>query len=367
MKGASAATFALHAHLERRHWTGDALIGPDYGVRLNYRVGRFAKSYLRWLPWRDSLYYLQAQAYWVLANWRLHDLTGEQRFARIAMQCSHGIVACQREDGAWTYPNPAWKGRIANAEGTWAALGLLEGFARTRSSEFLDAARRWYRYLDEEIGWRRAEAGLAANYFAHTDGGGLVPNNSAFVLRLLAELAHATGDPTYLDRCPALLDFLAIAQRPGGELPYVVGPETPSRLEHFQCYQYNAFQALDLIRYAERSGDPRPRPLVTEILRFLSTGVNDDGDTLHACGQRNPQVTYHAAVLAAALHAGARAGLTADASTVGQTYARLLQLQAGDGSFPHSRHDYGMLSDRRSYPRSLAMLLFLLLAIEETD
>src|SRR3954469_24084375 len=55
----------LHAYLHSRHWDGRALTGPDAGVRVNYRVGRYVKSYLRFLPWRDDHYYLQAQAYWV--------------------------------------------------------------------------------------------------------------------------------------------------------------------------------------------------------------------------------------------------------------------------------------------------------------
>ena len=150
----SDALLRLHRHLESAHWRGDALVGPDVGVRFNYRAGRFVKSALRALPWGDDLYYLQAQAYWVIANWRLSD-EDDDRFGRMATRCSDEMVRRQRVDGAWDYPNPAWKGRVATAEGTWAALGLLESYTRTREPRYLESARRWYDYLQTRSEERR--------------------------------------------------------------------------------------------------------------------------------------------------------------------------------------------------------------------
>src|SRR5437867_4220491 len=69
----------LHRYLTANHWTERGLVGPDCGIRLNSRIGRFIKNYLSTLRWHDDLYYLQAQGYWVLANWQLFDQTcGEQ-------------------------------------------------------------------------------------------------------------------------------------------------------------------------------------------------------------------------------------------------------------------------------------------------
>src|SRR5688572_25796960 len=118
------AALALHGLLLNRYWHGGGLVGPDCGIRFNYRVGRFVKSYLRALPWRDSLYYLQTQAYWTLANWRLSELMNDERLQRVAVASARGMLARQRADGAWDYPNPEWHGRVANAEGSWAAIGL---------------------------------------------------------------------------------------------------------------------------------------------------------------------------------------------------------------------------------------------------
>ena len=174
-----------------RHWTGHALIGPDPGIRFNYRIGRFIKSYLRQVRWGDDYYYLQGQGYWTLGNWRLFDLLGEAIYRDIAVRCSASMLTAQRPDGAWNYPNPEWKGRVATVEGTWASIGLLETFRRTGEASFLTGALRWHRFLVETIRFQRVGDTLAANYFAHYTGL-RVPANSSIVLRFLAELADVT-------------------------------------------------------------------------------------------------------------------------------------------------------------------------------
>ena len=44
------AAHSLHAHLVKKHWNGQVLQGPDYGIRFNARIGRFIKSYTSFLP-----------------------------------------------------------------------------------------------------------------------------------------------------------------------------------------------------------------------------------------------------------------------------------------------------------------------------
>jgi hypothetical protein len=355
------AAIRLHAWLMAAHWTGERLVGPDCGIRFNYRFGRFIKSYLRAIPWHDDLYYLQGQGYWILANWRLLDVTGDTAHAELARMATHSVVASQRPDGAWTYPNPEWRGRVANAEGTWAALGLLETYRRTRDSEALRATLRWYAHLIDQIGFTRAPGGLAANYFAGRHGA-CVPNNSAFVLRLLAELSVFEG-PRVLQHAPPLVAFLATAQRSSGELPYQIDADgTRVRLPHFQCPQYNAFQCLDLLRYEAVTGDAEVAQIVRRLLRFLRAIVDERGRVPYACDRPHPEVTYHLGAVAAALGQSqiTEPGCSAAAARV---VPRLLRLQRRDGSFPHSRGDYGLLRDERSYPRHLAMLLLHLLTL----
>jgi hypothetical protein len=350
------AALALHCHLMRRHWRHGGLVGPDCGVRLNYRAGRFVKSYLSALPWRDDLYYLQAQGYWILGNWRLWELTREERYATIALRCSNGVLARQRPDGAWAYPNPAWKGRVATAEGTWASIGLVETYRRTGVKGFLEAALRWHGFVERAVGWQPVGPGIAVNYFAGRTGSA-VPNNSAFVLRFLAEVADVTADERHLRRAPGLLKFLSHAQRPTGELPYAIAPGMQARPEHFQCHQYNAFQALDLIRYQEVSGVAEAEVVIRGLLRFLVDARTPCGRIPYACGRPHPQVSYHAAVAAAALTEGAKLEVMGCTQGAERLYDLVLALQRPDGRLPHSRRDYGVLTDRRSYPRHLAMIL----------
>ena len=356
------AALRLHQYLVIRHWTSHALVGPDVGIRLNYRIGRFIKGYLPQIKWSDSYSYVQGQGYWILANWKLYLGTGEERFRRIATRCSDYLLTEQRADGAWIYPNPEWRGRIATAEGTWGALGLLESYRQTGSYPFLASAIAWHRFMAEKIGFQQIGAELAVNYF-YARTGARVPNNSAFVLRFLAELFEVTGTPGSLQPCDGMLAFLEAHQLASGEFPYTVrGGSSEQGRPHFQCYQYNAFQCLDLMRYYEITGNRRALLLIENVLRFLRTGLAGDGHAFFDCHNRRRRVIYHTAVLANALARAREVGIGGYELDAERAYAHLLASQRLDGGFDFSHGDYRVLSDRRSYPRNLAMILYHLLS-----
>ncbi len=331
----------LHRYLIDRHWDGRAFVGPDVGVRLNYRVGRFVKSYLRAVPWRDSHYYLQAQAYWALANWLLADET-------VAVQASEEMLARQRQDGSWEYPSPEWAGRVATVEGTWGAIGLLSSFRRTGEERFLAGAAAWNDFLNTSVGYLSVPGGVAANYFARA--GVAVPNVSACVLRFLAELAAADVKVDE-DRRDGLLSFLRRAQLPSGELPYAEGRD------HFQCFQYNAFQCLDLLDYYDVTGDDSALGVVRGLAAFLKTGIAPDGHVYYDCARGRRAVVYHAAAVGAALSRASQVAGIDVGPQAGAAYRWVISQQRRDGGFPFSRREHGVLRDRRSYPRNQAMIL----------
>lgn len=355
-----SAILRLHNYIVDRHWHDEVLIGPDPGVRLNYRIGRFIKGYLPFISWHDDYYYLQAQGYWVLANWWLHALTGSTQFRTIAISCSAQMLARQRDDGAWPYPHPEWRGRVATAEGTWAAIGLLESYRQTANPMFLEGALRWHAFLNEHIGYQPYGEGVSINYFAGRNGV-QVPNNSIFVLRFLADLANATGEHGYLSPCKGLLAFVAKVQQPNGEFPYAVSSTGDDNRMHFQCFQYNAFQCLDLVAYYRLTRDEEALRLARATFRFLSGGLGADGSARYACNSRHRTVLYHTAVLGAAFAQATQLGMAEYEQHMRQAYAYLLMMQRSDGGFIHSRRDYRVLDDYRSYPRYLAMILYHLL------
>jgi hypothetical protein len=366
VKGYSEAAFKLHRFLSVNNWNGKGLVGPDVGVRFNARIGRFIKSCLPQVAWQDSYYYLQAQGYWVLANWRLFVQTGGAEYREIAVRCSEHMIERQRSDGAWDYPNPEWGGRVATAEGTWGSLGLLETYRHTRDERFLVGVLRWHSFLFDKIGFERIGDEWSVNYFSGKPTS-RVPNNSAFVLRFLAELADVTGDMSYRDACPGMIAFLARAQKPSGEFPYQVrGTATEVRLwEHYLCFQYNAFQCMDLMRYYQLTRDTAALPLVSNCLRFLLNGVTGDGHAACDCRNRHREIIYSAAALGAAFASARELDIEGFEESADHSFGYLLQLQRPNGSFPFSRRDYYLLSDKRPYPRSLAMILFhLLIRIE---
>jgi len=366
MKSYFCRALKLHRYLAAQHWNGHALIGPDVGIRFNYRAGRFVKGFFPYLPWNDNYYYVQTQGYWALDNWMMFAKTREQTYRDIAVRCSEYMLNQQRLDGAWVYPNREWKGRIATAEGTWGSLGLLETFRQTGDTKFLAGALQWHHFMEHTIGFQQVGDTLAVNYFAYRTGS-RVPNNSAFVLRFLAELASSIKDESYLQPCDGLLRFMKSIQAPSGEFPYAVSiADNEQDRSHFQCYQYNAFECLDIMRYYEITADISSLPLITKNLQFLEGGLGEDGHVLYACGNQHRAVTYHVAVLAAAFTKAYRLGISKDKTIADRAYSYLLELQRQDGSFPHSIQEYYILSDRRSYPRNLSMILYhLLISMEE--
>lgn len=356
-----APALRLHRYLCDHHLKRGALVGPDPGIRFNYRIYRFIKSYLRAIPWQDNLYYLQAQGYWILGNARLFEQTQDARYREFMIACADSILDHQQDDGAWPYPNPEWRGRVATAEGVWASIGLIEAYRHTRMERYLDGTLKWYRFMMGAIGFQKMGAQLAVNYFASTRLE-CVPNNSAFVLRFLAELSDVLWDSSYLETAAGMLDFLFAVQKSSGEMPYAVeGPMGGKVMEHFQCYQYNAFQCLDLMRYYEITGDQRALPIINKVLGFLETGVAEDGHVAYECDHSTRTVTYHTAVVAAAFQTATRMEMGDYSELAQRCYRYILERQRPDGSFPHSHGDYHYLSDLRSYPRYLSMILFHLL------
>jgi hypothetical protein len=237
-------------------------------------------------------------------------------------------------------------------------MGLIETYRETGDTAFREGALRWYDFMLNVIGFQRSGEALAANYFAFRKSN-KVPNNSAFVLRFLAELAAATGKTTYLQPTSGLLEFLRNAQTQSGEFPYSLG--VGRARTHFQCYQYNAFVCLDLIRYHELTGDYAPLPLIRKVLSFLRSGVADDGHILYQCGNSHRVVVYHAAALSAAFGRACQSGIGEHDDIYQRTLSYVLSTQHRLGGFPHSQREYGLLRDSRSYPRYQAMILYHLL------
>jgi len=347
----------LHAHLEARHVHAGRLEGDDQGVRWNIRVWRFWKSYFPGLAPRERFFFLQGQGYWALANWTLHDLTGDPRFRDRAREATEAVEIAQRPDGAWNYPLRERKHLVATVEGDFAAVTLLEAHRRGLGGNALAAARRWYDFVEKSIGYQEHPGGLAVNYFDRPRG--MVPNNTAEWIWVLGRLATETGERSYLARVPKLLGFLEAVQLPSGELPYEIGsPSEPRTRIHYLCYQYNAFQCMKLAWYAQAHGDARARAMATRIAAYLSGGVTPTGAVRASCDALLPTVVYYADAVGLALHTVTRYGWADHGALADRAFAWVLGNQHRDGGFAFSRGDYYLLEDRNAYPRYLAMTLF---------
>jgi hypothetical protein len=354
-----SAAERLHAHLLRHHYSAGLLRGPDSGIRFNLRLWRFIKSALDFVPWMDDYVFIQTQGYWILANWMLHEKTGDPRFRQLALASTEATLELQQPEGYWQYPLPERKHLIATVEGDWGAIGLLASYARESREDFRACAVAWYDFLVTEIGFQSHSHGKAINYFQRPRG--MVSNNSVEVVWLCLRLWKATGGAKFLEHIEPLLEFLEGVRLPSGEIPYIVeGPHERGR-EHYLCFQYNAFQFLKLAWSQKLKPSVRSAALLRGLARFLEKGVTAGGASAADCFDTLPEVDYHTGVLAAALYEAARLGLLPSTELSDRCYSRLLARQRTDGSFGYSTGDYGFLSDRRSYPRAQTMTLFHLL------
>lgn len=348
----------LQAHLAAHHLHDGRLAGADQGVRWNIRVWRFVKSYLPALRPIERHWFVQGQAYWALANWTLADLTGEPAYRTAAEDAARAIREGQRADGAWDYPLPERRHLVATVEGDFGAVAMLERHERTGDPDALAGARAWHAYLEAHIGYQPHTTGVCVNYFQVPRG--KVPNNTCEWIWVLGRLASATRDRAYLERVPALLDFLEAVQLPSGELPYELpGGNEPRLRHHYLCFQYNAFQCMKLAWYAQAHGDARAQRLAERVSDFLVTGVLASGAVRASCGSANPEVVYYADAVAMALHTVTAAGWRDHREPADRAFAWVADQVRPDGTFAHfSRRDYGVLSDRNEYPRYLAMTLY---------
>ena len=353
------AAHRLHTHLCRKHLREGVLEGPDSGVRFNLRVWRFLKSALDFVPWRDKYAFMQTQGYWILANWAIYQVAGEEPYRALALEASERTLLSQTTKGCWRYPLPERRHLVATVEGNWAAIGLLASFMRTGREDFLEAAVRWYEFLVTCIGFQAHRRGKAINYFDQPRG--KVPNNSVEAAWLFLRLWKVTGEERFREHVEDMFEFLTDVQLPSGELPYVVESPYERGREHYLCFQYNAFQFMKLAWCARIDPQSGARNLLPGLARFLQAGVTESGASAADCTHRLPEVDYYTAALAAALHEAARAGFPEAQVLSERCYARVLSRQRQNGGFGYSQGDYGLLSDRRSYPRAQAMTLFHLL------
>lgn len=359
----------LYNYLIGHHIGKDgAVTGPDFGVRLNLRVGRFIKSYLRFLPWSDTYYYTQGQTYWILDNLELHKLTGMLKrvqhdtgasvYLENAVKCCDTMLARQTPEGYWEFPNNEWEGVIATVETCFGGLGLLAVYEATRDERYLSAAKRTYDYIIRETGFQSYdEDSLAVNYFSNRVRG-LVPNNSTLAVWFCAALSRATGDPKYLDQyCAPMINFLIRCQLESGELPYSIGSDQYKGRDHYQCFQYNSFQFMDLVEYHRITNDAGVLPMMSKLAEFLSQGLTAEGNIRADCASDWPVRHYCTAAISAALARATQEGCGDYADIAARGFAKLMSWQRKDGGFGFSVRDYRFLSDQRSYPRVMCMAL----------
>ena len=350
-----SAARRLLAYLYNKHWNGQALYGPDPIGRINWRITRFVRSYTRWLPWRDHYEYAQGQGYWIKALARFHQQTTDENALRSLRQAADYLIAKQLPNGAWEHPPlRERRGFVSAVETIWACLGLAAAYETTGSPAYLESLLRGYASLADIIGFQKVLGGLAVNYYAHSRHA--VPNVTTMFLWLKAVIHKLTGESHALENVDEMVRFLEISQLDSGELSYVY-----DEIPHFQCFQYNSFQFIDLANFYIITTNERVYSLMIRMARFLYTGISGRNSCRYNCFRENPEVNYWTSALAAALRIADQLELCEYSGASDRLFQHVLRQQRPDGSFWFSQRNYLILSDRRSYPRQQAMILDALL------
>ena len=350
------AILRLQDYIIEKHWNGQAIEGPMPIGKLNWRITRYIKAYLKWIPWSDNYEYKQGQGYWIQSNLILGQLLSDRHYLDYGRICADYIIQKQLANGAWRYP-PLRERRdhISSIEGAWASLGLIKAYQHFGKQEYLDAVLRWYKFQINEIGFREYKDSLAINFLQERTTA-KIPNATTLLLWLVAEIYKTTGDEKYLSCVDQMIRFLEYSQMENGEFQYIF-----SLRPHFQCFQYNSFQFMDLAHHYEINPDKRIWHILKKSAEYLATGVSSHGACCYDCFKEFPEVNYWTAALAAALKKAQELGLGDYRTESNHAYQRLLTQQRTDGSFGFSRKNYVFLSDQRSYPQQLAMILRCLL------
>ena len=357
VRRSSDAQLRLFEYLKRKHLKKGQLIGPDIGVRWNKVLFHLMKSYLRFLPWRDQFLFCQTQGYWIKVNKAKYELSGNKVFFRHVVDTADDLLERQTPQGYWPHPLKEWEGRASTVEGDFAALGLIDAYGLTGQSTYLSAAEKWLDYLIQHTGFQNGDDWLAINYFSNIPGG-VVPDNATLTILLFTRAASLGLKRKLSDYIDGMVRFLLKSQKESGELPYVVATDSGRGRPHYQCFQYNSFEFLDLCEAMDFVNLPEPHAYLVKQAQFLSTGVGVRGECYFACGKPFPNVLYHSAAIGAALLEASMREMGDYWEKAARAYKFVLDRQRSDGSFPWSEREYLLFKDERNYPHNLVMLLW---------
>lgn len=331
-------------------------MGPTLGKRYYYYTIRLLRSYLPVLPREKEILY-QGLGYWIKSNWKLFDITKNPVYKKDALACSDFIVDSQSKEGNWPYPQRLIKCNINTNNGTWASLGLLESYKRTRNEKYLSSALEWYNLLTNVVGFQKYKDALSINYAKPPIK--KVPNNTSFNLWFFAELSNLTNDLQYMQYTRKMIRFLEYTQMKNGELMYHT--EKP----HYLCFNYNSFEFLDLLEFYKLTNDNTVHSIMQRLIEFVSTGVNKNGSVRFNCFKKHPIIIYYSASVGCALLQATKMDFGDFMDLEREAYEYVLSSQKPDGGFPYSRKEYAILSDQTAYPFTNAYILYHLLTKAE--
>ncbi|MDC0527071.1 hypothetical protein OAO35_03900, partial [Euryarchaeota archaeon] len=308
------------------------------------------------------------QGYWIINNWKFFELTSRIEYARKSLETSKKLASKQSVEGCWkiTHGNKKWRGVVSTVDNTFAALGLLETYKVTKSEEFLKSAEAWANYLIQNVGFHKYDYGYSIKYFSGKPSPA-VPNNNTLVLWFLAELSNVTRNIEYIRFNERIIDFLEKVQKETGELPYSVESSEVVGKEHYICFQYNAFELIDLLNFYRISPVKKLDRIIIRLSKFLLQAFDEKGASKFDCSHSFPNIFYYTSKVISALLLSKKFGFIDNVPFINNSLNLLLSNQNIDGSFPYSTNEYMFFKDKRFYPKESNFILSALLEIHSIN
>jgi rhamnogalacturonyl hydrolase YesR len=222
-------------------------------------------------------------ALFAVANLRMYEITGRERFRDDARELVDWLIENQSEGysgfcGGHKHPVQGLSKRTYPNDpgivGTTYAVKALLAAGEYIDPSYTDVARTTADFVFEDLDYSSHPDGARIKYKPIDTGDHYTLNANALGARLLANLYEETGESRLREGARNILDYVAAQQTEEGGWMYRDPPESSHlSLDNF----HNGFVIESLLRYQEITGTERYAETLADAVRFYRGLFTDEG------------------------------------------------------------------------------------------
>jgi uncharacterized protein YyaL (SSP411 family) len=222
-------------------------------------------------------------ALFAVANLRMYEMTGQERFREDARELVDWLVENRSEGyrgfcGGHKHPLQRLSKRTLPNDpgivGTTYAVKALLAAGEHIGPAYRNVALTAADFVFEDLDYSPHPDGARIKYKPVDSGDHYTLNANALGARLLTNLYDVAGEPRFLEGARNILDYVAAQQTDEGGWMYRDPPESSHlSLDNF----HNGFVIESLLRYQEIAGEERYAETLAEAVRFYRGLFAADG------------------------------------------------------------------------------------------